>query len=63
MRDGTNAGVLTSVAADGAGWIGLAVLLHDAAENPRALECDDIAIARAESFPATQPLGLPDRVG
>ena len=59
-RDGARAGRLTSSAMDGAGWIGLAVLTHEAAEEQEGLACGDVTIARVGPFPLTRPLGLPE---
>lgn len=59
-RDGARAGRLTSAVEDGAGWLGLAVLAHEAVENPAGLWCANAAITRIEAFPPTRPLGLPE---
>ena len=59
-RDGARAGRLTSTVADGAGWLGLAVLTHEAADQPDGLECAGVAITRVDAFPLTRPLGLPE---
>ena len=62
-RDGARAGRLTSIAVDGAGWLGLAVLAHEAAEHPEGLACAGVPITRVDAFPPTRPLGLPASAG
>ena len=59
-RDGLRTGRLTSVVTDGAGWLGLAVLAHEAVEHPAGLVCADLAVTLVEAFPLTRPLGLPE---
>lgn len=56
--DGKPAGVLTSAVADGAGWIGLAVVRGDALEPPRTLRLPDGAeIGSLEAIATTRPQG------
>ena len=59
-REGTRAGRMTSVVAHGVGWLGLAVLAHEAAENAAGLMCAGVPITRVKAFPITRPLGLPE---
>ena len=57
-QDGAAAGRLTSVAADGGGWVALAVLRHEAARPDARLEIEGSGTAAPEPFDPTQPLGL-----
>jgi folate-binding protein YgfZ len=56
--DGAPAGVLTSAAADGAGWIGIAVVRNQVCDPPRPLALPDgRATAPVEPLPLTRALG------
>jgi tRNA-modifying protein YgfZ len=58
--DGKAVGVLTTAAADGEGWIGLAVLKSEVFEPPRALELEGGGtIATVEPLGVTRALGRP----
>ncbi len=63
--DGVVAGTLTSICTDeGDRWVGLAVLKHEACASGARLEIEGVsAVAPAEPFPLTSPLGLPGERG
>lgn len=56
---GREVGRVTSAAADGAAWIGLAVLPREAAAETAAVALEDGRPAHASGFPDAGPLGLP----
>ena len=58
-QEGATAGVLTSAVADESGWIGLAVLKHEACEATAILEIEDAGAIEVEAFAESRPLGLP----
>lgn len=58
LSEGKPAGVLTSAVAEGARWIGLAVVRSDVLENAAALQLPDgTAIGSVEPLTPTRPLG------
>lgn len=57
LAGGEPAGVVTSAAPDGVGWIALAVMKR--AAIARAVEIEGAGPARVEPFPEARPLGLP----
>jgi hypothetical protein len=59
LDGGKPVGVLTSAVADGAGWIGLAVLRLDASDPPRTLELEGGGSISPEPLPLTRALGRP----
>jgi folate-binding protein YgfZ len=57
-RDGAPAGVLTSAVADGARWLGLAVVRNELCDPPRSLELAGVGTTDViEPLPLTRPLG------
>ena len=60
-RGDTDAGVVTSVANEGAAWSALAVVRRDALDSGEALAGSHGArVSRATAFPDLRPLGLPE---
>jgi len=59
-RGDADAGVVTSVAAEAAGWVALAVARADALESGEALAAGDARVVCTTPFPESRPLGLPD---